>query len=76
MDNGTEDIYDTVCASAPSASWQWTKLNGRKGTANPCTTNPRVFSLSSGTHTLTFRARERNTKLDRLFITNQATAVP
>ena len=76
MDNVTEDIYDTVCASAPSASWQWTKLNGRKGTANPCTTNPRVFSLSSGTHTLTFRARERNTKLDRLFITNQATAVP
>ncbi len=73
MDNGTEDIYDTVCASAPSASWQWTTLNGR---ANPCTTKRRVFSLSSGTHTLTFRARERNTKLDQLFITNQATAVP
>ena len=81
IDSGTEDVYDTVCATGPSASWQWTKVNGRTGVTTPCSITgsnsyPRTFSLSAGNHTLTFRGREANTKLDRIFITNQASDVP
>jgi len=75
MDSGSEDVYD--CAQGTwSSSWQWTKLNGRNGTTTPLTLNPRTFSLSAGSHTLTFRGREADTWLDRVIVTNDGSFVP
>jgi len=75
MDSGSEDVYD--CAQGTwSSSWQWTKLNGRNGTSIPLTLNPRTFSLSAGSHTLTFRGREADTWLDRVIVTNDGSFVP
>jgi hypothetical protein len=68
MDSGAEDIYDAA-GSVWSSSWHWTRLNGRGG-GGPLTINPRTFSLTAGTHTLTFRGREVQTELDRIIITN------
>jgi len=68
VDGGTEDIYDVV-ENTWSGSWQWTKVNGRAG-RSPLTLNPRAFTLSEGLHVFTFRAREENTRLDKLIITD------
>jgi hypothetical protein len=51
-------------------------VNGRGSSGSPLALNPRTFSLSAGTHTVRFRGREANTKLDRIFITNDLTANP
>ncbi len=75
MDSGSEDVYD--CAQGTwSPNWQWTRLNGRGGTSNPLTINPRTFSLSAGSHTLTFRGREAETWLDRVIVTSDGSFVP
>jgi hypothetical protein len=75
MDSGAEDIYDTAQGTW-SPNWQWTRVNGRGGTGVPLTLNPRTFSLSAGSHTLTFRGREASTKLDRVIVTDDASFVP
>ena len=75
MDTGAEDVYDAA-EGTWSTGWQWTRLNGRNGTSTPLTLNPRSFSLSAGTHTLKIRGRERGTELDRVFMTNDAAAIP
>ena len=74
VDGGQEDIYDAAEGSW-SNSWQWTKVNGRNG-GSPLALNPRTFKLSAGKHTITFRGREANTPLDRIFITNSLSARP
>ncbi|HEY1252200.1 MAG TPA: right-handed parallel beta-helix repeat-containing protein [Thermoanaerobaculia bacterium] len=74
MDSGSEDVYDVV--TSWGTSWQWTRLNGRNGTSTPRTLNPRTFSLSEGSHTLTFRGREADTWLDRVIVTNDGSFVP
>jgi hypothetical protein len=75
MDSGAEDTYDSAQGTW-SPNWQWTRLNGRGGTGIPLTINPRTFSLSAGSHTLTFRGRETSTKLDRILITTDGSFVP
>jgi hypothetical protein len=75
MDAGAEDIYD-VAEGTQGPNWQWTRINGRNGTAIPLTLNPRTFALSSGTHTLVFRGREAGTKVDRIVITNDLAYTP
>jgi len=75
LDGGAEDIYD-VAQGTWSKSWQWCQVNGRNGTANPLTLNPRVFSLTAGTHTLTFRTRDSKIRMDRLFVTNDLSLKP
>jgi hypothetical protein len=40
------------------------------------TLNPRTFTLSAGSHSLTFRGREVPTKLDRVIVTNSGSFVP
>ena len=42
----------------------------------PLTLNPRTFSLSAGSHTLEFRGRETNTRVDRVIVTNDLSFVP
>jgi hypothetical protein len=75
VDAGAEDIYD-VAEGTAGPSWQWTRVNGRNGTPQPATLNPRTFVLGAGSHTLRVRAREAATRLDRLIVTNDAAFVP
>jgi hypothetical protein len=66
------DIYDTYVTTPNSwsSAWQWSLLNGvNEG-------NPRLLSLSAGTHTLRFRGRESSTYLDALYLTNDRNFVP
>ena len=69
VDGTTEDVYDTAINSWGS-NWQWTLLNGRT------TGNPRRLSFSRGWHTLTFRSREADTRLDAVYVTNDPSFVP
>jgi hypothetical protein len=75
VDSGTEDIFD-VAYGTWGPNWQWTRVNGRAGTGNPLALNPRVFTLTAGTHTLRFRDRDRFTKLDRVILTPDQNFVP
>jgi hypothetical protein len=75
MDGGPEDIYDTSEGTWGTA-WQWTRVNGRDGTGIPLTLNPRTFSLTAGSHSLTLRTREAGTKVDRVIVTNKLSFVP
>ena len=74
IDGGSPDIYDAA-EGVWASGWQWTRVNGRAGGA-PATLNPRLFSLSKGTHTLTLTGREANTGLDLLIVTNDVAFVP
>jgi CSLREA domain-containing protein len=71
---GAEDIYD-VAEGTWSNSWQWTRVNGRAGGA-PLTLNPRTFNLTQGSNSIVFRARDANTKLDRIIVTDDLNFVP
>jgi hypothetical protein len=75
VDADAEDVYDVAEGTAGPA-WQWTRVNGRNGTSQPATLNPRTFALGAGSHTLRFRARESDTRLDRLIVTNDLAYVP
>jgi hypothetical protein len=74
IDGGPEDVYD-VAHDTWRDSWQWTRVNGRAEDGTPLALNPRIFELSAGTHEIVFRAREPDTKLDRLIITNDLTLI-
>lgn len=81
VDGKAVDVFDAA-EGTWSPNWQWSAVNGRGGTGTPLTENPRVFSLSAGRHTITFRAREAGTGLDQIqlirsggSVTNQAPVV-
>lgn len=69
IDGGAEGIYDTSLAGW-SADWLWSRVNSRGGS------NPRLFTLTQGGHTLVFRGRDAETRLDALYITADQTFVP
>jgi hypothetical protein len=75
--DGAEDVFD-VAYGTWAYTWQWSRVTGRG--PNPMlpepTLNPRTFDLSAGTNTLVLRARESNTRLDRLIITSELGFVP
>lgn len=70
VDNGVEDIFDTA-ESKWSNNWQWTQVNGRDESDDPLVLDPRTFNLSAGQHTITFRGRDANTKLDQIVVSKQ-----
>ena len=74
VDGGTEDVWDTS-EGTWSNDWQWAVVAGR-GTGGPASVSPRTFTLSAGTHTFTFRARDIDTRLDRIAVTTDLTFVP
>jgi hypothetical protein len=69
VDGGGDDIFDTAMEQH-SSSWQWVLLNGRFLGTN------RVLSLTRGQHTIRFRGRESDTRLDALYISNNPRFVP
>jgi hypothetical protein len=75
VDGGAEDIYD-MTEGLWSSAWQWTPVNGRAGGRRPLALNPRVFTLSAGAHTITFRGREPGAGLDRIIVTSDPAFVP
>jgi hypothetical protein len=68
VDGGPADVYDMAWYTW-SPNWQWSDVNGRGG-KTPMTIPQRTFQLSKGTHTITFQARDANSVLDRVIITN------
>ena len=73
VDGGMEDVFDT--AEEAWGPWRWAAVNGHDN-REVLTSNPRVFTLSGGRHTVTFRGREPNTRLDRLIVTNDRGFAP
>ncbi len=76
VDGGMEDIFDVSAdmtdarRGAKQGKWNWDAVAGRDNRAS-LTVNPRIFPLSKGEHTLTFRAREAGTLLDQVKIYQQ-----
>ena len=66
MDGGADSLWDTTISS----SWVWNRVSHRNGS------DPVVYNLSVGNHTLVIKQREDGTKLDRIVITNDMTTVP
>ncbi len=73
--NGAQDVYDDA-EGCQSLNWQWTRVNGRAGTATPLTLNPRVFALSQGVQTIIVQGREAYSSIDRLILTDDTSFVP
>jgi hypothetical protein len=80
MDGAAEDIYDTARVAdnqnVYSQNWQWNLMGGRGGISGTGAIIPLNFNLGVGNHTLRFRAREVNSKLDQLIITNTNSVPP
>lgn len=74
MDGGPEDVFD-VNGRLEAGHWRWIKVNGRAG-KYPLVLDPRAFKLSTGRHTITFRAREPLTYLDKVVVTDDAYFAP
>jgi hypothetical protein len=78
VDGGAEDIWD-MAEFLWKPEWQWTRVTGRAangGTPSRLNQQPRLFTLTAGVHTFTFRGREPQAGLDRLFVTADAGALP
>ncbi len=83
IDGGGEDIFDTndlntngTITYVAKPTWQWVRVNGRGGTGSPAIISTRAWNLAPGAHTITFKGRDANTKLDQIFITTNQVAVP
>jgi M6 family metalloprotease-like protein len=74
MDGGTELVYDAA-ENIQSSTWQWTRVIGRLESQG-VNLNPRIFNLTTGSHTLAIRGREAHLKLDRFIITSDTHFVP
>ena len=76
IDSSTEDIWDVLQAQ-PQPSWTWDRVSRRgSGTFDNAENDPWAFSLSAGLHTFKFRGRDKNTKLDKLILTNDINFSP
>lgn len=69
VDGGPEEIYRTALNNW-SSQWQWTRID------DETTGAPRLFTLGTGAHTLTFRGRESSTLLDAVYVSNDPDFVP
>lgn len=72
---GAEDVYDAA-ENRWSTLWQWTRVNGRGGSSTPNAIPIRPFDLPAGANTLSFRVRDANSSVDRIYITNDPQRVP
>jgi hypothetical protein len=74
MDGAGEDICDV---EGEYGRWKWSPVNGRGGLEGRVRAlRPRLFTLAPGRHTVLFRGRKADTRLDRIIITNDRTFVP
>src|SRR5262249_18176377 len=68
IDGGSQQVY---IVGKWSSSWQWSLLQRHTNGIDV----PMTFT-GAGSHSVLFRGREADTRLDRLFITNDPTAMP
>ena len=66
MDGGADSLWDTTISS----SWVWNRVSHRNGS------DPVVYNLSAGNHTLVIKQREDGTKLDEIIITDDLSLRP
>ncbi len=74
VDGGTTEI-NSFGEGAGNLSWQWRRIEGGTG-GDSLVLTPRTFKLSSGIHSLVVAAREPQTRLNRLLVTNDPDYVP
>ncbi|MDZ7291412.1 MAG: hypothetical protein ONB42_15875, partial [candidate division KSB1 bacterium] len=76
VDGGPELTYDVFRAETREA-WDWDLLSDRgNGSANRPEFDPKIFEWTAGNHTITFKARYADTRLDKILITADLTYVP
>jgi len=66
MDDGSDNLWDVTVVR----SWEWDVVSHRNGA------DPVRFSLGAGTHTIRFKQREEDTRLDKILITDDLVYVP
>ena len=66
MDGKSDSLWDL----APASNWTWDEVNNRDGS------DPVVYNLSAGTHTLIVKPRENGAKLDGIVVTKDMNTVP
>jgi len=54
----------------PQGAWQWDRVSRRDGP------DPVLYEMSKGKNSITFKTREANTKLDKIFLTTSSSARP
>ncbi|MDZ7302325.1 MAG: Ig-like domain-containing protein [candidate division KSB1 bacterium] len=76
VDGGADFVYD-VFQNRSNSTWTWDLLSERgNGTAAAPQFDPRPFKFTAGTHTLEFKARYAETKLDQIIVTADRDFVP
>ncbi len=73
VDGGPDFTYDVFQGSTRS-SWTWDLLSERRN--NGTQIDPKILNLSAGTHTIEFKARWEDTRLDKILITSDAGFTP
>jgi len=63
-----DDSKPLAVTDATYGVWHWIKFKSN----DPRSTAPRAFKLTKGEHTLTFTNREDDTRLDQVYITDDA----
>lgn len=66
MDNGAEGTFNANASAAPESGWVWRKIELNGGS----------YSLTSGNHTIHFRAKDAGVKLDRVVLSASQDFVP
>ena len=56
--------------------WAWDLVSKRQYSDPRDTSNPYIYYLTAGTHTLNIKQREKGTKIDQILITNDLNFVP
>ncbi len=53
-----------------TSTWEWQEVNNRD------VADPAIFTLSKGAHTITIKQREANSRIDKIFLTNDFNYTP
>jgi lysophospholipase L1-like esterase len=73
VDGEPDFIYD-VFQGNTSNTWAWDLLSERRSSGAPI--DPKILNLSAGTHTIEFKARWEDTRLDKILITDDPGFTP
>ena len=73
VDGKADFVYDVFQGTTKSA-WTWDLLSERR--SNGGQIDPKVLTLAAGTHTIEFKARWEDTKLDKILITVDDNYIP
>ena len=75
IDNDAIDGISTIWDTPIEFKWVWDKVSMRPSTALD-SSQDLIYDLTSGSHTLYLNARESNTQLDKVIITNVLEFIP